>query len=37
MLARAGEASAMVNQSLEATAKALPDLTHFLFAHNQGK
>ena len=37
MLARVGEASAMVNQSLEATAKALPDLAHFLFAHNQGK
>jgi hypothetical protein len=37
MLARAGGASAMVNQSLEATAKALPDLAHFLFAHKQGK
>jgi hypothetical protein len=37
MLARAGEASAMVNQSLEATAKALPDLAYFLLGHKQGK
>ncbi len=37
MLAKVGEASAMVNQSIEATAKAQPDLAHFLFAHSQGK
>ena len=37
MLTRVGDASAMVSQSLEATVKALPDLAHFLFAHNQGK
>jgi hypothetical protein len=36
-LARVGEASAMVNQILEATAKSLPDLAHFLSAHSQGK
>lgn len=37
MLTRVGEASAMVNQTMEAITKTLPDLAHFLFAHNQGK
>lgn len=37
MLAKVGEASALVNQSMEATAKANPDLAHFLFAHSQAK
>ena len=34
LLAQVGEASTLVNQSMDATAKALPDLAHFLFAHN---
>ena len=37
MLAKVGEASAMVNKSMEATAKAHPDLSHFLHVHGQGK
>jgi len=34
LLTRVGEANALVNQMLEGTAKALPDLAHFLSAHN---
>jgi len=37
MLAKVGEASARVGNSMEAIAKNSPDLSHFLHAHGQGK